>query len=356
MASVFRKFWQGLGILGKATADLSSDTLGEIEVDSTTSRLIFHNGTARKNVVHPDSTDTLTNKTIDADGTGNSITNIENADIKAAAAIAATKIADGSVSNTEYQFLNGVADSIITRTSTDTGANRLQNKDLADSTTFIVDDGDTTKKVTFSVGGATTAKTLTLTSSHTDDRIITIPNATDTLIGKATTDALTNKDYQGGTASNSSRLTIPSDTYTNINALTRKEATILYSTDRDLLYVDDGAALNPVGGNWVVSSNENIGVGGTVTISLTNGLQYRIITGNGAAVTASTTPFGSSAPTAGVVIRLRGGSDTNTVTITNNNAAKGCIMNGNAILGLYDIIEFQYDSTADRWIEVSRNF
>ena len=38
-------------------------------------------------------TDTLTNKTIDADGTGNSITNIENADIKAAAAIALNKLA-----------------------------------------------------------------------------------------------------------------------------------------------------------------------------------------------------------------------------------------------------------------------
>lgn len=38
-------------------------------------------------------TDTFTNKTIDADGTGNSITNIENADIKAAAAIAVNKLA-----------------------------------------------------------------------------------------------------------------------------------------------------------------------------------------------------------------------------------------------------------------------
>ena len=38
-------------------------------------------------------TDTLTNKIIDADGTGNSITNIENADIKAAAAIAVNKLA-----------------------------------------------------------------------------------------------------------------------------------------------------------------------------------------------------------------------------------------------------------------------
>jgi len=38
-------------------------------------------------------TETLTNKTIDADGTGNSITNIEDANIKAAAAIAVDKLA-----------------------------------------------------------------------------------------------------------------------------------------------------------------------------------------------------------------------------------------------------------------------
>ncbi|MFW9875239.1 MAG: hypothetical protein ACFFG0_19200, partial [Candidatus Thorarchaeota archaeon] len=33
----------------------------------------------------------------------------------------------------------------------------------------------------------------TLTHSHTDDRAITFPDATDTLVGKATTDTLTNK-------------------------------------------------------------------------------------------------------------------------------------------------------------------
>lgn len=55
---------------------------------------------------------TFTNKTFDADGTGNSISNIENADIKAAAAIDATKIANGSVSNTEFQFLDGVTSGI----------------------------------------------------------------------------------------------------------------------------------------------------------------------------------------------------------------------------------------------------
>jgi hypothetical protein len=52
----------------------------------------------------------VTNKTIDADQ--NTITNIENADIKSGAAIDAAKLADGSVSNTEFQYLNGVTSAI----------------------------------------------------------------------------------------------------------------------------------------------------------------------------------------------------------------------------------------------------
>ena len=74
--------------------------------------------TANVNVTLPDgadtivgkaTTDVLTNKTIDADGTGNSISNIENADIKAGAAIDATKIGDGSITSAEFQTLDDCA-------------------------------------------------------------------------------------------------------------------------------------------------------------------------------------------------------------------------------------------------------
>ena len=65
--------------------------------------------------VSASSTNTFTNKTIDADGTGNSITNIEDANIKAAAAIDATKIADGSVTNTEFQFINSLSSNAQTQ-------------------------------------------------------------------------------------------------------------------------------------------------------------------------------------------------------------------------------------------------
>ena len=61
--------------------------------DSTTSKWINQSADETGRVT-ADSTTTFTNKTIDQDGTGNSITNIANASIKASAAIAQSKIAN----------------------------------------------------------------------------------------------------------------------------------------------------------------------------------------------------------------------------------------------------------------------
>ena len=69
----------------------------------------------------------------------------------------------------------------------------LTNKTLDDATTKFGDTADNTKDLFFSLGGATADKTMTIVSSQTDDRSLTLPDATDTLIGKATTDVLTNK-------------------------------------------------------------------------------------------------------------------------------------------------------------------
>jgi hypothetical protein len=60
---------------------------------------------------------------------------------------------------------------------------------------FIADGANITKKMSFELVGASTGKTMTITSSQTDDRTLTLPDATDTLIGKATTDTLTNKTF-----------------------------------------------------------------------------------------------------------------------------------------------------------------
>jgi hypothetical protein len=58
-----------------------------------------------------DNTVTFTNKTFDADATGNSISNIENADIKAAAGIERTKLASGTASHVLINDGSGVMSS-----------------------------------------------------------------------------------------------------------------------------------------------------------------------------------------------------------------------------------------------------
>ncbi|MCK4499729.1 hypothetical protein KAU11_04485 [Candidatus Babeliales bacterium] len=54
---------------------------------------------------------------------------------------------------------------------------------------------------------------------------------------------ITNKDIDGTTASNTSRLTFPKDTTSNLNALTRKAGTVVYDTTLDKFKGDNGTTL-----------------------------------------------------------------------------------------------------------------
>lgn len=69
----------------------------------------------------------------------------------------------------------------------------VTNKSLVADNTLLIGSADNTKKLQFDVSGSTAAKTMTIVSSPTLDRSLTLPNATDTLVGKATTDVFTNK-------------------------------------------------------------------------------------------------------------------------------------------------------------------
>lgn len=91
--------------LENLTSDPSNLPDGRIWLDTATDKAKFYDGTASRNIVTEEQTlsgggvvagtsltQTFTNKTIDADA--NTITNIENADIKAGAAIAHSKLAN----------------------------------------------------------------------------------------------------------------------------------------------------------------------------------------------------------------------------------------------------------------------
>lgn len=85
----------------------------------------------------------------------------------------------------------------------------LLNKLLSGDTVKFADTADATKLLSIALAGATTGKELTLLSSHTNDRTITLPDATDTLLGKATVDVLTNKSLDADGSGN---------VITNVNA------------------------------------------------------------------------------------------------------------------------------------------
>jgi hypothetical protein len=113
MAIDFKKFIKGI-VIGN-DIDPSKKLQVEVTTSATTATktTLQASQTANRTVVLPDASVTLTgtsdtatlpNKTINADN--NTITNIDNNEIKANAAIDATKLADGSVSNAEFQFIN----------------------------------------------------------------------------------------------------------------------------------------------------------------------------------------------------------------------------------------------------------
>jgi hypothetical protein len=79
-------------------------------------------------------------------------------------------------------------DVLIGRNTIDT----LTNKTLIDNSTIIADNSDNTVQILFDISGATATST-TIFSNQTANRIITLPDATDILIGQNTLDTMTNK-------------------------------------------------------------------------------------------------------------------------------------------------------------------
>ena len=123
---------------------------------------------------------------------------------------------------------------------------------------------------------------------------LTVPTTTDTLVGRATTDTLTNKtltspsittptgivkgdvglgnvdntsdatknsatavltnkDIDGGTASNSNRITLPKAAKATLDGLTRKSGTVMYATDDGVPYYDNGSTLTAMTAGTAIS-------------------------------------------------------------------------------------------------------
>jgi hypothetical protein len=109
----------------KAAAAIDATKIADGSVNNTAFQQLNTVGSA---IVGISDIQTLTNKTIDADL--NTVSNIENADIKAAAAIDASKIADGTVSSAEFQQLNAVTSAVAGINDAQTLTNKTIDADL----------------------------------------------------------------------------------------------------------------------------------------------------------------------------------------------------------------------------------
>lgn len=93
-----------------------------------------------------------------------------------------------------------------------------------------------------------------------------------------TSQVFTNKDYDGGTASDTSRVTLPKASSSTLNALTRKEATLVYDTTTSQVKYDNGTSLLAVGsssGAGEINAVLNPSVADTTT-GWTNGTSHTL--------------------------------------------------------------------------------
>lgn len=67
------------------------------------------------------------------------------------------------------------------------------------------------------------------------------------IVGTTDTQALTNKDYDGGTASNANRMTIPKGSSSTLQGLARKQGTLAFDTTLLKAVIDDGTAFKALG-------------------------------------------------------------------------------------------------------------
>ena len=247
------------------------------------------------------------------------------------------------LSGTSFNGSSAITIAIDSSVVTLTGIQALSNKTLtspvintatADTITGIaagdlVLDSPTGKSVVLKNVGSTTATVSSTGLDLASGKILKLSNNSQTISLQASS-----------SASASYTITVPAAAPTSNTALVYDGTNYVWAS----------------AGGWSSSVQSSLTAGGTVTISLTQGQQAIEVAGATTAITLSTVPFGSSAPNNKTVVRLIGTSNTNTVTLVNNNAAKGCLINGTALLYLGYTIDFMYITSIDRWVETARNF
>ena len=221
------------------------------------------------------STTTFTNKTIDQDATGNSITNLANASIKASAGIDAAKIADGSVTNSEFKYINSLTDNA--QTQIDGKSPTAGNTSLV--TTGALDTGSITSNFgNINIG----ASTITTTGAVATGAI----TAGGTISGNLTGNVTGNTSGSSGSTTGNAATATTSTNVTVADESTDTSCNVLFTT------AATGALPPKSGTNLTFNSNTGIltatGFAGPLTGNVTGNASGTAATVTGASQSAIT--------------------------------------------------------------------
>ena len=171
------------------------DEIADAAVSTTAANLLISNGTEFTNVALSGDI-TVNSSGVTAIGSSKVVSamiandSIVDADVKSNAAITATKLGNGDVTNTELSYINSVTANVQTAIDNIVAGTIA---DVQDNVFTLVDNTTSTKKAQFQCSGISADTTRTLT----------VPDANDTLVGKATTDTFTNKTFNANGTGNS---------------------------------------------------------------------------------------------------------------------------------------------------------
>jgi hypothetical protein len=169
------------------------------------------------------------------------------------------------------------------------------------------------------------------------------------IVHNGSSGSLTIKHQDAG-ATAADRVITP--TASDLVVLSNRSTELVYDANQSRWVVASSGA---GGGSYTTTALQNVGASGSISSTTYDGFQFRRVQGSGNPQTASSTPFGSGGGWSdGTVITLIGQDDTKALTILNNDAAKGALLNGDAVLKNNSILTLIYDATADRWVEMYR--
>ena len=153
----------------------------------------------------------------------------------------------------------------------------------------VQDSTDATKRIMFNAAGGTTNTRTMLSSTQTVDRTLSLPDATDTLVGKATTDTLTNKTLTSPTITGGAlNGTLGATTPSSIAATTGTFSSTLGVTG--VATLGNGAILGtPASGTVTnLTGTASININGTVGATTPSTVAATTIVGSGSAIFGNT--------------------------------------------------------------------